>query len=50
MPEPMIVVSEFVTDGVNTWLETQKFIFYSKREAKRLFRQHIRDKGWTIVK
>jgi hypothetical protein len=41
-------VSEFVTDGVNTWLETQRYLYYSPEEARSLFLEHVKANNWAI--
>jgi hypothetical protein len=45
-----IVVSDFVTDGADTWLETQRYLYYTQREARSLFREHVRENGWKVAK
>ncbi len=46
----MILVSAFVIDGTgNEWLETQRFMDYTKREAVRLFRGHVKENGWKLA-
>lgn len=44
-----VIVSEFVTDGIDTWLETQRYLYYTRTEAKALFRDHLSRNGWTIA-
>lgn len=48
-PSGMIVISEIVTDGNETWLETMKYMGYSQREAKRLYHARLKEKGWRVT-
>lgn len=49
-PSGMIVISEIVTDGEETWLETMRYGGYSRKTAQRLYRARLKEKGWRIVK
>ena len=42
-------VSEFVTDGIDTWLLTESFYGYNKRESERLFRRNLRESGLKLA-
>ena len=44
-----IILSEYVTDNHESWIETQKYLYYSMREAKQLFKRHIKNNNWDIV-
>jgi hypothetical protein len=44
-----ITISEFVSDGVSTWLETRRFLYYSPDEARERFNDHVKDNGWRIA-
>lgn len=43
-----ITISDFVSDGVMTWLETQRYLYYSPEEAQLLFLEHVKANNWTI--
>ena len=42
-------ISAFVTDGVNTWLETIQFHFYDLPEAKEEFKRYLDMNNLTEV-
>lgn len=44
-----IILSAIVTDGENTWLETLKYMGFSKQEAKQKFHEYIKSKNWKIT-
>ena len=48
-PSGMVVISEIVTDGEETWLETMRYAGYSQSEAKRLYRARLKEKGWRVA-
>lgn len=41
--------SKIVTDGTETWLETRTFSGFSKAEAKRLWKKHLKNNDWRVV-
>lgn len=43
-----ITISDFVNDGHMTWLESQRYLYYSPEEARALFEQHVKDNNWII--
>ena len=49
-PSGYVEVSAFVTDGVDTWLESQRFSGYPRKAAISLFKRDLREKKLTIVK
>ena len=46
--EGCLMVSAWVQDGGETWLHRRRFLYYTKREAMRLFREHVKAQGWVI--
>lgn len=40
-----VIVSEFVTDGYRTWLETLRFFDYTEEEAYEAFWEHMAERG-----
>jgi hypothetical protein len=48
--EGYLVVSADVYEAGETWLYHEQFLYYTKREAIRLFKEHVRSKGWVIKK
>lgn len=48
--EGYLMVSAFVQDGGETWLYSHRYLYHTKREAIRLFKEHVRSKGWVISK
>lgn len=45
----MIVVSDFVSDGADTWMHTEKYMDYTVDEARFMFYEGIRERGWEVV-
>lgn len=45
-----LIVSAFVAGEGTTWLHRERFIYYTKREAVRLFREQVKARGWVIEK
>lgn len=42
-------LSAVVSDGTGAWREWNTYYGYTKRDAMRMFRQHIKNKGWRIA-
>lgn len=45
--DPQAVDSFF---SVSAWLETRTFYGYTKAEAQRMFRQHVKANGWRVAR
>ena len=45
-----LIVSAFVAREGMTWLHREQFIYYTKREAVRLFTERVKARGWVIGK
>jgi hypothetical protein len=48
--EGYLMVSAWVQDNGETWLHRQRFLYYTKREAVRLFKENVKAQGWVIGK
>lgn len=44
-----MTLSQLVTDGKDTWLLSRTFLFYTAREARRLFRRYVKEQGWKFA-
>jgi hypothetical protein len=47
--EGALAVSEFVTDGYETWLETIRYYGYPQNVCRSLFMEHLRRQGWSVA-
>lgn len=47
--EGAIVVDAYCSDGHMSFLETQRYYYYTKEEAVEMFRQHCSDNGYMIM-
>jgi hypothetical protein len=47
--EGALAVSEIVTDGVDTWLETIRYYGYPQNVCRSLFMEHLRRQGWSVA-
>lgn len=45
----MTAISEMVTDGKTVWLETQRFYYFSRRQAMKTFEAYVEQQGWWFV-
>lgn len=43
------VIADIVTDGRDTWREAKQFYGYTKRDAIRLYREHLLEKKYTVA-
>lgn len=43
------VIADIVTDGYDTWRECKQFYGYTKRDAIRLYREHLLEKKYTVA-
>jgi hypothetical protein len=41
-------VSAMITDGLHAWLEWQTYYGHTKRDAAKMFRQHLADKRLKV--
>jgi hypothetical protein len=44
-----IVITETVTDGVDTWMMTEQFIDYTEAEARELFAAVLAEKNLRAI-
>lgn len=44
-----VTVSETVTDGISTWLKTERYLYYSPVEARALFTETLRVEGLQVA-
>lgn len=46
-----LTISAFVTDGDggDVWLHTERYMGFTSAEARYLFREMLRETGWTLV-
>jgi hypothetical protein len=42
------VIADMVTYKGETWRESKQFYGYTKRDAMRLFREHLKENGYTV--
>jgi len=42
-------LSAFVTDGLDTWLETQRYQGYSLKECRELYRAYMKENGLKLA-
>jgi hypothetical protein len=42
------IIADMVTYKGETWRESKQFYGYTKRDAMRLFREHLKEKGYTV--
>jgi hypothetical protein len=47
--EGALAVSEFVTDGHETWLETIRYYGYPENVCRSLFLENVKRNGWRVV-
>jgi len=47
--EGALAVSEFVTDGYDTWLETVRYYGYPERVCRSLFLEHLERNHWSVA-
>jgi hypothetical protein len=47
--EGALAVSEFVTDGHETWLETIRYYGYPENVCRSLFLENVKRNGWKVV-
>ena len=47
--EGALAVSEFVTDGYDTWLETVRYYGYPENVCRSLFLEHVKRNGWSVA-
>jgi hypothetical protein len=45
-----LTVTAFVEGDGEIWLHRERFVYYTKREAVRLFREKVKARGWVIGK
>lgn len=48
--EGALAVSEFVTDGYDTWRETVRYYGYPENVCRSLFLEHVKRNGWSVAK
>ena len=46
----MVVIARIVTDGQNRWLERQRFFGFSKKQARIMFYDYLKEHGWRVVR
>jgi len=42
-------LSAFVTDGLDTWLETRRYQGYSLKECRELYRAYMKENGLKLA-
>jgi hypothetical protein len=47
--EGAIVIDELVTDGSDKWYLTQRYYGYGKRDAMKLYREHLQEQGLKVA-
>lgn len=44
-----MTISTMVTDGKESWFLSRSYMFYTQREARKLFKQYIKQMGYREV-
>ena len=44
-----IVIDELVTNGTEKWYLTQRYYGHGKRDAMRLYREHLQEEGLKVA-
>lgn len=45
----MVTISKLVTNGVDTWLFTQGYMYYTQSEAHAKYKETVAQAGYKIV-